>query len=361
MKPGRRRKALLLFGKVAVSVGLLSYLILKVEWQQAATLLVNAHRTSVALAPTLYLAAFLFGAGRWQRVLSDNGIRLSLAQAYLGYMVGQFYSLVLPGVIGGDAIRIGRCVMRSRCAIGEATASVLVERAVGFIVLVGFFVFAPSSYLAQNASADSGSAWLARGLVSFGGAVLLGLLLLRKLWSRALARRRFGGFLARMVSASRVVGNLQTRSLGLVLIASALFQFCDIAVTYLLSQAMGLNIPLGSLFWIMPIVYIATILPVSLGGLGIRETVFTLLLSRFGISASEAVLLSFLIYLARAAVGIVGGGVQVAEFLFRAEWASPGEDGPERGEHLGSESNLPREDCVSDVEVRSADDLPPVV
>ena len=61
----------------------------------------------------------------------------------------------------------------------------------------------------------------------------------------------------------------------------------------------------------MPIVYISTILPVSLGGLGVREGTLVYLLAKVGVLSSDAVALSFLIHFNRVAVGSIGGITQM--------------------------------------------------
>jgi uncharacterized membrane protein YbhN (UPF0104 family) len=62
---------------------------------------------------------------------------------------------------------------------------------------------------------------------------------------------------------------------------------------------------------VFPIVYILTVLPISLGGLGVREGVFVYLLTRAGIQASDAVMVSLLIYLNRVLVNSSGAVLQI--------------------------------------------------
>ena len=56
---------------------------------------------------------------------------------------------------------------------------------------------------------------------------------------------------------------------------------------------------------------LATALPVSLGGFGVRESGYVLLLGRIGIPASQAVVLSLLWFAVTAVAGLVGGLVFV--------------------------------------------------
>ena len=92
---------------------------------------------------------------------------------------------------------------------------------------------------------------------------------------------------------------------------NALSQIFDILGSYYMSRAISLNLPLIVLFVVIPIVYITTVLPISLGGLGVREGVLTLLLARVGIPASDAITFSLALYLNRVIIALLGGFLQV--------------------------------------------------
>ena len=129
-------------------------------------------------------------------------------------------------------------------------------------------------------------------------------------------------------------------TLVLVLILSAMFQAADIVVTFLLSQALGISVSLVVFFAVIPLVYVAICMPISLGGLGIREGMLVFLLSKFGVAASDAVMLSFLVYVNRVVIASLGGLVQLVQVLYRkqadrkTEYANfvglPGQDGGQR-------------------------------
>jgi hypothetical protein len=53
-------------------------------------------------------------------------------------------------------------------------------------------------------------------------------------------------------------------------------------------------------------VYLATVLPISPGGLGVREGTLVIVLAQFGLAASDAALLAVAVFLNRVAVGAVG-------------------------------------------------------
>jgi uncharacterized membrane protein YbhN (UPF0104 family) len=203
-------------------------------------------------------------------------------------------------------------VQETECESGTATAAVLLERSVGIVALlimiaITYLVF-PHTSSGLLAVAGMPLAALAAALGTIG--ILVGLFG-RRIWLRWLPEDERGRVWSFATSALRAFGVVRWQTLGAVLILSALFQAVDIFVVYLLAQSLGLGISLDRFFAVIPLVYMITVLPISLGGLGVREGALVVLLAQFGVAASDAVTLSFLVYLSRVAVAFIGGIVQL--------------------------------------------------
>jgi len=306
------RAWLWLGAKAAVSIALLVYLLLRVDWPQTVRVVRQANTVMIGVAPLFYLGALWLGAARWRLVLADSGIHYSGGQAYRAYLVGQLYNILLPGAIGGDLVRIGMCAKSTACSVPEATASVLLERASGMIALLAFLVCV--TLLPSFGNALSGSELaipLIRGVALGTGAALILLVAGRRALAGWVLRRPTTRVWRPIQLAVRLLSNVRWTTLAAVLFLAALFQMCDIAASYVLSRAIGLELPFATFFLVMPIVYLATALPISLGGLGVREGTLTLLLSQFGVDPSDAILLAFLFYLSRVCIAALGGLVQL--------------------------------------------------
>jgi uncharacterized membrane protein YbhN (UPF0104 family) len=88
-------------------------------------------------------------------------------------------------------------------------------------------------------------------------------------------------------------------------------------------QVMGHPVALTALLFVMPLVYVATVLPISLGGLGVREGVLSGLLMLFAVPRDDAILAAFLLYLAKVVVGLTG----VPAVLTRSQQSRSGSQG----------------------------------
>lgn len=310
-----KSKALFLV-KLSVSLGLVVYLGCIVDWERAITTVAGIDVLLLLVAPFLALARLAAAASRWRLILADNRVSFSLRQAYNGYLVGAFYDVLLPGVTGGDVVRIGRCFRQTRCQLGTATASVLLERVCGALALLTIALAAYWFFPWTLSSLPAIERTLAVTIAGVAGIVFLVLAVLgRRIWLRWLPCEDAKGGWRFVCWALRTLGAMKGRTLGAIFVLSILFQTADIVATFLLSKALGLDVSIKVFFAIIPLVYLAICLPVSLGGLGVREGALVFLLGQFGVVPSDAVTLSFLIYLNRIVTGGLGGLLQFVEAL----------------------------------------------
>jgi len=90
------------------------------------------------------------------------------------------------------------------------------------------------------------------------------------------------------------------------LLLSGLGQIGDVIITYLLAGYFLQDVSFLNLLVVMPLVYVATILPISLGGIGVREGVMAGLLAFLGVNISIAILIALTLFLSKVFVGFIG-------------------------------------------------------
>lgn len=311
-----RKNRFVFFVKLSVSLSLLIYLIWLIDWERAVRILRGTDKLSLCVVPFVSLTGFWFASLRWRLILADNNVNFSIRNAYRGYLLGLFYGHFLPGVLGGDVVRIGLCAQQTKCGVSIATASVLLERISGItaLFLMAFLVYLFFPSIASSLLAIEDSRLIA--LIAIGGILTLVVAVMgRRLCMRWLPKENARGVWSFVRTAMLAVATLKGRTLGSVLMFSAMFQASDIVATFLLARAMNMDLPLTVFFAVVPLVYLATVFPISLGGLGVREGTLVFFLSQFGVMTSDAVILSFLIYLNRLLIGGTGGGFHLIETL----------------------------------------------
>ncbi|MCP5471091.1 MAG: flippase-like domain-containing protein [Sinobacteraceae bacterium] len=304
----RRRAAALFIVKLIFSVSLLTLLFWKLGSQAVLDLLRRASPGLLLLSVVALVGQTALSAVKWQLLLRRQGVTsLGYPQLLKIYLVGNFINLFMPSMLVGDAYRAARLRPHAEGWQG-AVPSVLVDRATGLamLLLIGalglLYVYA-REYLLPGAL----------GLLA--GAVLLYLLLLGPVagWT---ARRNVTGSsrLARLLG--QVAEALRPGpALLWVLLISCLFHFNTIVINWLYCQALGLPVRLELLLAIVPAVYLLEMVPLSINGIGVRESAFALLFRQVGLDPLSGVALGLTVSVMRYVAGLVGGAVMALEAL----------------------------------------------
>src|SRR5260221_3053765 len=92
--------------QVGVSAGCCLWLLGKSSVRlQLAPTLASADRSWIVAAFAVYATVELFAAIRWQFLLRDHGLQLSWRRSTAILFLSVFVNTILPGLIGGDAVR----------------------------------------------------------------------------------------------------------------------------------------------------------------------------------------------------------------------------------------------------------------
>jgi len=86
-----------------------------------------------------------------------------------------------------------------------------------------------------------------------------------------------------------------------------LFQGIGVICTYLVGLSLGLEVSLEYYFLSVPIIWLVTMLPISINGIGVREGGFVLFFTAVGVSTADALLLSLLTFAQLLLIGLLGG------------------------------------------------------
>ncbi len=278
--------------KLGVTVGLLVYLFSRVDVGSVVQIVGEASWGWIAAGFVLYLAIQGLCAWRWlwlARVLDLNGRWIAFVRYYY---VGMFFNLFLPTGVGGD---VYRCYYLARSATDwkRAIVSVLADRGVGFATMCGIAAVATLAF--GHVTLPSWLGW-ALGAGVAGVVVLLGVG-----W---VAR----GPLAWIRNTMPLVFEFARRPGIMAAVAgiSVLLQTLVIAVNIFNGWALHLDVPVVFYFILIPLIAVATMIPVSLNGLGVREGAFVFFLAQVGVPEAQALSLALLwlaVLLASSAIG----------------------------------------------------------
>jgi len=241
----------------------------------------------------LYVAGQAMCAYRWQLLAALLKVHGRYSEFVAYTFVGMFTNLFVPGLLAGDAAR-SVYLGRRHGRMGEAIASVVADRGVG---LIGLFWLAAFAAIFLNFAPIPSSVVTPTVIV---GAIALAGFLAAPLVARLIHLmprpiRRAGGIVAPYLHHPAAL--IPAIALSIVLqITLALGQ-------YILALGLGLTVPLSLFILCVPIANVFASLPLTLNGLGIRESAYLLLFGMAGVRKEDAIALGLLWF----AVTLVGG------------------------------------------------------
>jgi glycosyltransferase 2 family protein len=290
-------------GRLIISASLLALVAKSIDWGTLDRSLSGAGWGWFALGVVLIAFALMVGAVRWHVLLHGAALPTTGRETLRAYMIGTFSNNFLPTGYGGDAVRAW-LVGRSGKPMARAFTSVFVDRGVALVALffLGWLGLAitPVDVPRQLATPF----WITTAL----GTLFLVVTIMM------LRRRGLGRFLPNLIrpSATEVAQTLRIygrdhRLQVETLVLSLGYQVISIGSLWCLAEALQLDISPATLAVVSPLVLIATLMPISVAGFGVREGTYVLLLGEVGVSAGDATLLSVFSVIALAIASLPGG------------------------------------------------------
>lgn len=230
-----------------------------------------------------YLLAHCLGIAKWRMVVNAAGAELDFATAARCYAGGLFGTLFLPSIIGGDVIRLAVGMRRSPRP-SAVLAGNIADRFLDFLAQAGLVLL--GLILLPNSVPKQFEGPVEKDLAVIAAAGVLLVAAVLALRRRLLAGRsiRFRRRLARLRHALRSVSR---RYLVLVFgwLIGTFAQIMFLTLTAQLGSDCGLALPLRAWFFAWPLAKLAAILPLTQGGIGVREAALVALLTPFGAAA----------------------------------------------------------------------------
>jgi hypothetical protein len=251
------------------------------------------------------LAAIVLSAVRWQRVLAGLDAPSRLRSLVAHTFAGMFVSNFLPSTIGGDVLRVSR-LSAANGRPPTSFASVVLERLTGWVVLpvISLTALTMNPGLRRLGAASHVALGLSVATLVLLAAVLAGA-----------SSRRFGGRLADHQGWLRFVGAIHLGARRFrdhplaaleVLAAAFVYQLAVVAAAFLASAALDLHVGWTAMLAFVPMVAVVQVLPVTIGGLGVREGAFVLFLHPLGVGTHQAITLGLLFYGITLAASLAG-------------------------------------------------------
>lgn len=311
------KKITVLLLKIIISSALVIFLLLKLGAREIGFHFFSANIWWITLAIIMFSISNLLGSIQWFWLMKSVDIRISLPQAISYYHVGLFFNNFLIGNIGGDAIRIYDS-SRISGDMSKAISTVFFDRLIGFVMLTTLALIAG---LVWRNIFHSGTIIVVI-MIIFICWVISFILLFNEQFARKLGWLIGYVFPPKINSKIREVYNslnsLKHNKMKLVHVTIfALFiQTLRILVHYFAALSVGVNIHVKYFFIFIPIVALLSSLPISIGGIGIRESSGVALFSQINSLPPESIVATEFLSYVIGIISTIPGGII---FMFRHE------------------------------------------
>ncbi len=262
-----------------IVLGLLLHL-LPVQPLRAAIARIPASRFLAVLLG--YLLAHCVGVAKWRMVVNAAGAQLNFATSAQCYFGGLFGTLFLPSIVGGDVVRLAVGIQRSPRPAAVLTGNV-VDRFLDVVAQAGLVLLGVLLVPELDLVPDEWEDRLEIAFLAFGAGVILLLIVVFRLRKRVFAGRsmRFRRRLARLRHALRAVSK-RPRVLVFGWLLGTCIQAAFLMLTARLAVYCGLTLPLRAWLFAWPLAKLAALLPLTQGGIGVREAALVALMAPFG-------------------------------------------------------------------------------
>jgi uncharacterized protein (TIRG00374 family) len=255
----------------------------------------------------------ILAAFRWFLLLRVQGVKISPLRVAALFMLGIFFNMFMPGGTGGDVLKVYFLFKEIPAHKEKGLLAVLMDRLIGLLALIlisGVIIAMQYNWLKTN----KGSLHLTWTLLAILVASLAGIVfsflisgfhLADKLPKRMPLRDKFIDL--------AVAYHAYARQWPASLLALCLSFGVHTAMFFLYvcaARALNLNLTTGAVLTVMPIILTLASLPISVGGTGVREALFVLLLVPLcHITQPDAKILSLTGFSLTAVWGLLGGAI----------------------------------------------------
>jgi len=296
--------------KIVFSAFLIGFLLYRIGIGRIAEHLAGADPLWLVAAVVVFLLSHFAGSFQWFLLLQNHNVKIRWAKVLSFYFVGLFLNNFLLSNLGGDIFRMAD-IKRYSDDLSGAVSTVFLDRLSGFFLLSTLAVLL-SPWIIIRSGFNSELTVLIVILI------FLWTVLLFTLFSKRFARP-FAFIVKKIMpeslslKAKEIYQNIYTfgrqgKIVGQVILLSLVIQSLRILTHYVLARSLGVNVSPAAFFIIVPVIAIAASLPVSFGGIGIREQTGIILFALVGISEVKAFSIEFMAYLI-AIISSVPGGI----------------------------------------------------
>jgi uncharacterized membrane protein YbhN (UPF0104 family) len=258
--------------RVAVTLAIIAGLVIKLSPGGIRDAIGDSDPLLMLAAAGLMCVVQAMVALKWAALAGARGVRMPFLRLARAYCIGNLLSNVLPTAVGGDVYRVYRVQREANARAADVTMSVLYERATGYGAM--------TCLGALGAAFHYGHAGVGLLALSGGAAAALAL-------AYVVPRLPFPALRHDHVVRNFLANRREATIVYRMAVFSLAIQALYISTIALAGRALGIDVSWWYWAFATWLVALALLLPITLGGLGVRESSYSALIDNAGATAAQ--------------------------------------------------------------------------
>jgi uncharacterized membrane protein YbhN (UPF0104 family) len=294
------RKMALLSAKILLSLGLLWFVLQRIDFVEAEARLAKFDLALLLPIAGIFAGHIVLSGVRWQAIASIYPAHANLRWFVEESAIAYSFNQIMLGTVGGDLYRLIR-MQRQGYRFSDGVAIIAVER-ITILVLLALIVLATMPVL-YAISGEIVFAWVTLGgITAIPVAVAMAYIVATgTTWERIVRSPR-------LIRILRVLAQTFLTALRLPVASGSTFAILttSVLIYWFAARGLGFDTPLWTYLLVAPSAIFISMLPITVGGWGARELAFGLLLPLVGGAYTEGVVVSGMVGLLMIGIGLPG-------------------------------------------------------
>lgn len=312
----KTKNILKIFIGIFVSLALVTFLLVRADIDSILYTFKKLSSNFLILLLLVHLIEIFIGTYKWKIVVKNY----SIFDLFKGQLISCFFSMVLPGQFFGEVAKTIQ-VTKNKNDLTNISATVIFDKITGLISLL--IVGAVGCILSKTPLPP---------IIPIGLSAMLGVLLsivfllqnkqINIIINRIIeqASNKFKSISKLSIKLLEILNTLSIlpknlKKFLLSLSFGFIYQLLIVLTSYLISRDLNIYIHFYDWCWIIAFLSIALLMPLSFGGIGIREGSLVGLLGIMHISPEKALAISLVLLLLNFATAVIGGIILLTENL----------------------------------------------
>lgn len=298
--------------KIGISAALLVFLFRQADSKAILDTAKNSNKPLLLLAAFVFFVDYILAFLRWEMLLKTAGMHLTKKRLITSYCGGMFFNLFLPSSIGGDFVRSADLSMHTK-KTKEVVATVFLDRLSGY---AGLVILAILALVFGWEHTNDKIVLFSVALITAILAAILFVLFNKFAYGRVnkLLHSDTAGKIREAIKSLHHeihIFRQHKRVLFTNLMLSIIIQATIPLTFYIIALSLRINIHPIYFFIFLPIISTITLLPISIGGLGLRDATTIFFFARAGVGKEMAFAMSLLAFFFILVYGIAAGLIYV--------------------------------------------------